>query len=138
MELSSTSRKIQSFQRRVFSTFTRKPRSLKSNKVALEQETCDQKQSALFTLPFELREIIWKFALGAMTIHLQNSDGRLGHVKCIDQTGERWGLGDHHCWYGGYTNIGARLSYERCPAYGRHLGLLMTCHRMYVPLQNTG
>jgi hypothetical protein len=138
MKSNSTGHKIQSFQRKVFSKFTRRLHPAKSDKAVLVQETWDQKQSILFTLPFELREIIWRFALGGRIIHLQNIDGRLGKVKCIEPTGEIWDLGDHHCWYRGCTNIGARLSYERCPAYsGRYLGLLMTCHRMYVPLHST-
>ena len=126
----STSCKSRSLRRKLISKFTRKQRQVKLETPAVEQQTSDQSQSILFTLPFELRELIWKSVLGLRMIHLQHLDGRLGHVKCTVDTGETWAVGNHECWYHGHINIGARLPYERCPSHGHHLGILMTCRQM--------
>ena len=125
-----TSCKSRSLRQKLISKFTHKERQIKLETPALGQQTSDQSQSILFTLPFELRELMWKFVLGLRMIHLQHLDGRLGFVKCTDDTGEPWTVGNHGCWYHGHANIGVRLPYEQCSSHSHQLGILMTCRQM--------
>jgi hypothetical protein len=138
-DMSFTSRKTQSLRRKLGSKFTRKAHPAPSNGSALPPKIADQSQSILFRLPFEIRELVWKAVLGDRLIHIQQLDGRLGHVRCADKECGKWEMGNHKCWGYGHINIGA----VQCPSSyaplisrvhicGIHLGLLMTCRQMFV------
>lgn len=137
----SISRRSQTLRSRLVSKFTRKHHAAKVDEKALESKTLDQSHSILFTLPAEIRELVWKAVLGDRIIHIQHLDGRLGHVRCADKDCGKWEMGNHKCWGYGHINIGA----VQCPnSYapliarshicGIHLGLVMTCRLMFVPL----
>lgn len=45
-------------------------------------KTCDQTQSRLLSLPLELRQMIWRAAVGDSTIHMVLKKNKLGHLRC--------------------------------------------------------
>jgi hypothetical protein len=78
---------------------------LSTHLIKPRQVTHDQLQSALFTLPFEIREVIWKYALTENRVVLVHLSKRLAHFRCT------WdGTGDHGCcqgseWKAGRTKL---------------------------------
>jgi hypothetical protein len=50
---------------------------------SVPQKTLDQSQSILFTLPFEIRQIIWKMVVGGGVLHVMRLNDGLGHVRCM-------------------------------------------------------
>jgi hypothetical protein len=135
----STSRKSQMLRSWLISKIRRKPSAVKAAEPALEPKALDQSQSILFSLPAEIRELVWKAVLGDRIIHIQHLDGRLGHVRCADKDCGKWEMGNHKCWGHGHANIGAvQCPYSSAPLISRyhtcgiHLGLVMTCRQMFV------
>lgn len=108
-----------------------------------QQVTHDQLQSALFTLPFEIREKIWKYVLTENRVVLVHLSKRLGHFRCT------WdGTGDHGCCQGNEWRAGRMkpMSFAPRPLHrslqrvlaqcestkSGLLSLSKTCRRMYA------
>jgi hypothetical protein len=130
-------------QSRVWRLFSRLP-ILQANtklKQPTFQTTSDQRQSSLCKLPFELREMIWKEVLGSGIMHITHLENRLGHARCTDVTGKKWGMSMHDCWGRGCcvsANRGNPSLYVG-PVYDVEeprnlLGLLMSCRTLYEVL----
>ena len=59
-----------------------------------------QRQSLLFSLPTEIRNIIYQHVFGPSLIHIESLGDRLAHVKCLQwQSNNGWG-GHLHCYQG--------------------------------------
>lgn len=48
----------------------------------IKQKTLDQRDSALFRLPLELRQKIWSEAMGSAVVHIGCKEKRLQHTLC--------------------------------------------------------
>jgi hypothetical protein len=106
------------------------------------QEASDQHQSILFTLPFDIRSIIWTDVVGGGLVHITELKNHLGHVPCMDRSRQKWGMWKHDCWYCSLTVLGVHIAPE---SYGSpddmyirpgSLGLLRTCQRLYADAIN--
>lgn len=60
--------------------------SSSGRKISKPQETLDQHQSILFTLPYEIRALIWTSVVGGGLVHITELRSTLGHVGCMDRT----------------------------------------------------
>ena len=101
------------------------------------QKTMDQYHSPIFKLPFEIREMIWKYVLGIGTIHITHLQNRLGHASCTYPTDKEWDWSTHDCWGRGCCLSATRKapSVYVGPIYGFEepkdlLGLSKTCRAM--------
>jgi hypothetical protein len=122
---------------------SRRVEKVKEQKPEAIQRVVDQKQSILFTLRIEIRQMIWKEALGNGVVHITHLKNRLGHVRCVYKGDEKWSMYIHDCWGRGCRNRGRSRtpSLYRGPIYmfkdpESLLGLLKTCRIMYVPSSN--
>lgn len=56
-----------------------------------------QQQCLLFSLPIEIREIIYQYIFGPSLIHIESLGGRLAHIRCLKwESGDGWD-GHAHC-----------------------------------------
>ncbi|KAF2465612.1 uncharacterized protein BDR25DRAFT_85496 [Lindgomyces ingoldianus] len=109
--------------------WNKKPDALLRTEKALPQSTIDQLGTCEFyKLPFEIRELIWKYAVGGHFIHITRKKGRLSNVYCPakDPTNpDRRDIcllsRDHHGFY----------VPTRWPRDMRPLALIMTCRQIY-------
>ena len=62
------------------------------------QTTIDQQESPLCQLPFEIRQMIWKEALGSGIMHITHLESRLGHARCTVESENKWAMSIHDCW----------------------------------------
>jgi hypothetical protein len=109
----------------------------KTNQQTTSQKTCDQSHSILFTLPFEIRQMIWKEVLGGDVIHIIPLRDGLGHVRCIDSCGEKWNFLGHRCWVQHFIRLGLTIPPVNYPqpqdipgTYPSLLPILKTCRQM--------
>ena len=93
------------------------------------QESLEQMQSRFFKLPAELREMIYKMALGGSNYHLRYVFGRLYRTRfeTASSVDQRWlsgdaGIDSHTSMYTPY--------YVKPPTAERPLALLLTCRKM--------
>ncbi|KAF2110739.1 hypothetical protein BDV96DRAFT_199100 [Lophiotrema nucula] len=62
---------------------SKKPRTYPTKEEAVQQSTFHQGQDChLYRLPYEIRDLIWQYALGGHHIHIVKRRGRLGSVYC--------------------------------------------------------
>lgn len=101
------------------------------------QKSCCQSQSILYTLPFEIRQMIWKEVLGGAIIHIIPLKDGLGHVRCIDNCGEKWNFLGHRCWVQHFIRLGLTIPPINYPqpedipgTYPSLLPILKTCRQM--------
>jgi hypothetical protein len=59
----------------------------------------DQHQSALLTLPYDIRALIWTSVVGGGLVHITELRNTLGQVACMDRCNRKWGMWQHDCWY---------------------------------------
>jgi hypothetical protein len=101
--------------------------------------TVDQSQSRLMQLPLELRQMIWRAALGDTTIHVILKERKLGHLRCKARSALSCPLGyngtlSRECCWGTVdsANIWAPKSGVNEPTDGDMLPLLQTCRQMWA------
>lgn len=85
----------------------------------------------LWKLPLEVREVIWKYAVGNNDIHIVPRKGRLGNVYCPRGSGDNcdWERRDLCTYKRDKENFWLPTAW---PRDARPLALLMTCRQMYV------
>ena len=60
----------------------------------------EQRQSLLFSLPLEIRRIIYELVFGPSLIHIEAVHGRLAHVRYF-----KWSPGRHRLYKHSWTNL---------------------------------
>lgn len=102
------------------------------------QKPCDQRQSILYTLPFEIRQMIWKEVLGDDVVHIMPLKDGIGHVRCINRSGEECDFSGHRCWVQHYIRLGLTIPPLNYPGpedlsatYPSLLVVLKTCRQIY-------
>jgi hypothetical protein len=73
---------------------------------SVPQKTLDQSQSLLFTLPFEIRQKIWKMVIGGGVLHIMHLNDGLGHVRCMGSPVKFLIRVSHASWSNHSTSLG--------------------------------
>lgn len=112
-------------ERMLASPWTRKPLILPPEDLIAQSKAFEvQTKSALLRLLCEIRNNIWKEALGGRVIHLWYSGNSSGHIICAyrpaKEGAEEWNYlhGCRYCWNGRSSNGDEKL------------GLISTCRAM--------
>ena len=97
-------------------------------------DSYQQGQSPLFKLPYELREQIYRYALGYHFVHIICTRKRLAHVSCFQRRRPKRSTYGHACW--GYM-VENGLIWLRALSgqHGRHsslMGVVRSCRRAYA------
>ena len=103
--------------------------------VRRKQRTVDQLQSTFFaSLPLEIRETIYEYALTAMHTHIfRRTDCRLGHWQCHSRHRKLHDPAPGHlCYFDCKSSSGAFIPEKMSEGnIGNILPLLRTCRRVY-------
>lgn len=103
-------------------------------------KTFDQTQSPLMRLPFELRQMVYRYVLGDSTMHMILKEQKLGHLRCKAESALACPLGyngltlSRECCWGTVdsANIWAPQSGNRNePTDGGIIPLLRSCRQIY-------
>ena len=90
-------------------------------------KSLDQSASRLMRLPFELRQMIYRAAIGDTTMHIVLKQNRLGYIRCTASDVRTCPIDDimHHTW-----SVFTVIPDEMPPTDDDILPLLLTCRQV--------
>ncbi|KAF2193748.1 hypothetical protein K469DRAFT_745230 [Zopfia rhizophila CBS 207.26] len=107
----------------------KKSRHLVQSETVVRQTTVDQLSKCDFwKLPFEIREQIWKYAVGGHHIHILKRKGRLGNAYCPATDSTDPDRRDFCCLPKDENGFTVPTAWPRDT---RPLGLMMSCRQIY-------
>lgn len=92
----------------------------------------DQLASRLMQLPLELRQMIYRDAIGDSAMHIVLKKYRLGHIRCKASDLRECALDYDGCLPGNMWSVDSDLPDEPPPTDADILPLLSTCRQMYI------
>ncbi|KAF1979109.1 hypothetical protein BU23DRAFT_148190 [Bimuria novae-zelandiae CBS 107.79] len=91
----------------------------------------DQSASKLMQLPLELRQLIYRAAIGDSVMHMVLKKHKLGYIRCKDPTATDCSLEYSRCFSRNTWSAFAEIPDEPPPTDGDVLPLLLTCRQIY-------